>query len=112
MSLLDLLDGRFGFSTLAGIAFMLLGVTTLASGNTVLDQQGIKPAGSCRRRLSWADVVAVQQSRMALHYQDIELTVRGQHEPLRLKERNGGDDFKAVHEAWLSRRTENAPDEG
>lgn len=47
---------------------------------------------------------------MALHHQDVELALPGRSEPVWLKERNGGRDFEAVHEARVSRRTANAED--
>ncbi len=56
----------------------------------------------------WGDIVAVRQSRMALHYKDVELIVRGHREPVRLTERHGGGDFKAVYDAWLLHRAEEA----
>jgi hypothetical protein len=104
----DVLNRGAGPGVLTGVGFVVLGVTHLVSRNTLIEEQGIKPAGCIRRRVRWADVLAVEQSRMALHHQDVELTVRGRRQPIRLKERRGGGDFAAVHQAWLSHETQDA----
>ena len=53
------------------------------------------------RRVPWSDVTAVARSRMALHYGDLEITVRDRRGPLRIKERRDGLDSAAVLACWL-----------
>jgi hypothetical protein len=107
--LLDLLGGGLGLRTVVASAFVALGSLQLVRRHTVLDELGITLPGSFRGRIRWADVVSVGQSRMALHHQDVELVLRGDRSPVRLKERHGGRDFEAVHAAWSAYGT---PEDG
>jgi hypothetical protein len=71
--LLDFTFGPVSLRTLFGVGLVVLSLTLLVTRHTVLDEQGIKLAGSLRRHIKWADIVAVRQSKMALHYQNVEL---------------------------------------
>ena len=78
----------------------LVGVRGLWFRDTVLDEAGLRAAGTART-VRWSEVTAVTQSRMALHYRDLEITVEGRRRPLRIEERRDGRDHAAVAAWWL-----------
>jgi hypothetical protein len=98
--LIELVADALSPRTVVAGVFMVLGSLQLVRRHTIIDQQGITLPGRLSGRISWGDVVSVEQSTMALHYQDVELVLRGERSPVRLKERHGGRDFEAVHAAW------------
>lgn len=107
--LLEFTDGDVDVrGAVVGFGYFVIAVVHFVGRDSVLDGQGIKPADWLSRRIKWADVVAVTPSKMALHYKDIELTVRGRRDSVWLKERNAGRDLEAVHDLWLRQRREGA----